>query len=85
MLLCVRTTIDIDDDLFREVKRYAVENDRTMRAVIEEALRSDLARKKRRGNAPKVQEVITFKGRGTKPGVDLDSTADLLDLMESGR
>ncbi len=85
MLLCMRTTIDIDDDLLREVKRYAVENDRTMRAVIEEALRSDLVRRKRRRDALEVDEVITFKGRGTKPGVDLDSTADLLDLMESGR
>ncbi len=85
MLLCMRTTIDIDDELFREVKRYALETDRTMRAVVEEALRADLARKKQRRKAHRIEEVITFRGRGTKPGVDLDSTADLLDLMESGR
>lgn len=34
--------------------------------------------------APRARVHLTFKGRGVQPGVDLDDTSSLLDLMERG-
>ena len=76
----MRTTIRLDDDLLRAAKRRAVETDRTLTAVIEDALRAALAvRAERTGERPGLP---TFEGGGLQRGVDLDDTASLLDLME---
>ena len=79
----VRTTIRLPEELARAVKRLAAETDRTMTRVIEEALREALAR---RDQPPKRRPVRlpTFAGGGLRPGVDLDDSAALLDLMEGG-
>ena len=39
MFICMRTTLNIDDELMRTVKKHAAETDRTISAVIEAALR----------------------------------------------
>lgn len=78
----MRTTIDIDDDVFRELKKLAASTNRTLRTVIEDAVRAELARQKQHLTDVEIPEVITFEGRGTRPGVNLNSNADLLDLME---
>jgi hypothetical protein len=79
----MRTTIRLDDRLLAEAKRYAAESGQTLTGLIEEALRLVLAR---RAKAPLRQriELTTCGQGGTLPGVDLDNSADLLDLMESG-
>jgi hypothetical protein len=83
MLKCMRTTIRLDDDLLRETKRVAHDTGRTLTAVIEEALRESLARRRvEPKRAP--ARLPTFKGDGLLPGVDLDSNAGLLDRMEDG-
>lgn len=78
----MRTTIDIDDEVMRELKKLAASMNRTLRSVIEDAVRAELARRDRHAKTVKGAKVITFTGRGTRPGVNLDSSADLLDLME---
>ena len=45
MLLCMRTTIDIDDRLLAMAKHRAVENGTTLKKVVEQALRQALIRK----------------------------------------
>ena len=77
----MRTTIRIDDDLHREAKRLALETDRTLTAVIEDALREVLARRNQRAKRRRYG-LPTFGGAGLQPGVDLDASAVLLDLME---
>lgn len=76
----MRTTIRIDDELLARAKARAAENRTSLNAVIEEALRANLNREPVRpkpgGRLP------TMKGRGLQPGVNLNSNADLLDLME---
>ncbi len=79
-----RTTLRIDPELFSEVKRLANATGRTVTGIIEDALREVLARK-RRGGAPEVALPRTIPGWGLAPGVDLDDSAALLDLMESDR
>ena len=43
----MRTTVDLPDELLLEVQRMAREQKRTMRSVMEEALRSTIARYQR--------------------------------------
>lgn len=42
MLLCMRTTIQLDDQLLLEAKKHAAQTGRTLKAVIEDALREAL-------------------------------------------
>lgn len=81
MLLCMRTTVRLDDDLMDEVKRFAVEERLTLTALLDQALREMLGRRKNLRSRKKVS-LPTFKGRGLQPGVDLDDSAALLDLMD---
>ena len=75
----MRTTVTIDDQLLVEVKTVAAQSGRTLSAVIEDALRAALARRSERGSIPPLP---TISGGGLQPGVDLDDSAALLDLME---
>jgi hypothetical protein len=77
----MRTTINLDDQLLKEAKAVAASTGRSFTRVVEDALRESLAR--RRAGRPKKRIVLTtFKGKGLRPGVDLDDSAALLDLME---
>lgn len=83
MLRCMRTTIRLDDDVLAQAKETAARTGRTLTAVIEDALRESFARAAARVKGSRPQ-LPTFGGRGLQAGVDLDDTAALLDLMESG-
>jgi hypothetical protein len=75
----MRTTINVDDDLLAEAKRRAVERGTTLTRVIEDALRETLSRVDEPGEGP--FETMTFRGGGLMPGVDIDDSAGLLDLL----
>ncbi len=77
----MRTTVRLDDELLRAVKRYAAERQLTLTAVLEQALREMLALRQQLEQRQPVR-LPTFKGRGLQPGVDLDDSAALLALME---
>ena len=78
----MRTTIRIDEQLLKEAKLHAARQGKTLTRVIEEALRQSLAPK--RDSQPRQPvRLPTFGGKGILPGVDLDDSAALLDLMES--
>jgi len=78
----MRMTINLPDDLLAELKKRAAESGRTLTALIEDVLREALARRRRRPQARQVQ-LTTYGARGLQPGVDLDDTTALSDLMES--
>lgn len=78
----MRTTINIDDDLLAAAKRLAQGSGKTLTAVIEDALRERLARRKVLEERPETFRLHTFTGNGLQPGVDLDHSADLRDLMD---
>ena len=75
----MRTTIRLDDALLREAKAVAARTDRTLTRLIEDALREALAR--RAATDRHRVELPTFAGR-VRPGVNLDSMSDVLDIME---
>ncbi len=77
----MRTTVRLDQHLLREAKELAAKTGRTLTAVIEEALRENLSRQRSR-RAPSRASLPRFKGKGLRPGVDLDDSAGLLDLMD---
>ncbi|MHC4473593.1 MAG: ribbon-helix-helix protein, CopG family [Planctomycetota bacterium] len=77
----MRTTIRIDDALFAELKTYAARQGRTMGQVVEDAIRAALSRAEPPPRRDPV-ELTTFGGNGLRPGVDLDDSAGLLDLLE---
>lgn len=76
----MRTTINLDDALLAEAKQVAARTGRTLAAVVEDALRESLHR--RHHTARRAVELPVFGEGGAQPGVDLDDSAALLDLME---
>lgn len=83
MFRCMRTTIRLDDDLLAEAKAHAARTGRTLTALIEDALRALLAQAAA-GPRRKGPRLPTDGAGGLQPGVDLDDSAGLLDLMEGG-
>jgi hypothetical protein len=80
----MRTTIYLPDDLLAQVKKLAARTNRTLTAVIADALREVLARGRRTEQTP-LASLTTHGRRGLRPGIDLDDTAGLLDAMEPPR
>ena len=80
----MRTTIRLDYDVLTRAKELAARTGRTLTAVIEDALRHEFASLDDRRNAPRKTGLPTFDGGGLQQVVDLDSNAELLDLMERG-
>jgi hypothetical protein len=76
----MRTTINVDAGLLAEAKRRAAERGTTLTRVIEDALRETLSRRDDAVEGP--FETITFRGGGLMPGVDIDDSAGLLDLID---
>jgi hypothetical protein len=76
-------TIELDDRLFAEAQKVALESGRTVVAVVEDAVRKSLAEQTPKPVGRKYC-FTTDGGRGVRPGVNLDSNAVLLDLMEKG-
>ena len=74
----MRTTINVSDELLRQVKLLAVERGTTITALVEEALREVVARKRSKVVGSPVT-LTTFGSGGLQPGVDLDDSAGLLD------
>ncbi|OSC42322.1 ribbon-helix-helix domain-containing protein [Mycobacterium decipiens] len=78
----MRTTIRIDDELYRQVKAKAARSGRTVAAVLEDAVRRGL-------NPPQQRAAGRYRvqpsGRGgLRPGVDLSSNAAVAEAMDDG-
>ena len=77
----MRTTIRLDDQLLEMTKQYALTHGKTFTAIVEDALREKIM------SSPAVIKqssikLITVSGKGVNPGIDLDDSASLLDIME---
>ena len=78
----MRTTISLSDDLLRKAKQRAAESHTTLGNVVENALRVAFSAPKAGLDRAAKVRLKTFRGRGLRPGVDLDNSAALLDVME---
>jgi len=82
MLLRMRTTMDLSDELLRRAKKRAADEGLPLRDVVEDALRRYLAGSTRRG----VYRLRWSSARGRlQPGVNLDDRDVLFDLMGGRR
>lgn len=81
MLFCMRTTLNLEDQLMLDVKRKAAERGTTLTRFIEEALREHLRRDEERTSASFRLRLVTVEG-GPRPEVDLDDRDALYEAME---
>ena len=82
----MRTTVRLDEALLEQAKREAARRRETLTALIEEGLRLVLARS--RTSRQRARRVVLPKcraGGGVLPGVDLNDSASVLDVMENRR
>ncbi len=77
----MRTTINLPDELLARAKKEALHSGTTLTDLIADALRETLSRRAKK-EKQSVFEVYTFGSGGLQPGVDLDDTSALLDLMD---
>ena len=76
----MRTTVRIKDDLLQRAKKRATEDGRTLTSLIEDGLvlvltKSKMARRKR------VVLPVSQASGGVLPGVDLNRSGDLEEVM----
>ena len=83
MLLCMRTTLQLNEHLYHMAKQLAAKTHRTLTAVIEDALRETFSRRTHLSPKGTRAKLPIFDGKGLQPGVDLDDSGALLDLMDS--
>ena len=76
----MRTTLRLPDDLLTAAKRRAAARGVTLTRFVEDALRAQLAARPAQGEARVA--LPTFRGDGVQPGIDLEDTARLLDVMD---
>jgi hypothetical protein len=78
----MRTTVRLDENLLRQAKREASERGDTLTSLIEQGLRLVLARPQVRHRRKRVKLPVSREGGGVAPGINLNSSAALLDRME---
>jgi hypothetical protein len=79
VLLSMKTTINLPDRILAQAKKAARDSHLTLAEFIVGAVRESLAR---RQSKPLPVYPPPGKTAGLNPGVDLDDSAALLDLME---
>jgi hypothetical protein len=81
----MRTTVRLDDTLLERAKREAARRGVTLTSLIERGLRLVLAGPEPSRKKHRVEVPVCREGGGTLPGVDLDDSAALLDIVEGRR
>ena len=77
----MRTTVTIDDDLYREARARAALSGQSVGSVIEDALRQLLVQK------PLPQRRLPrllVHSSGIQPGVDINDTSAVIDMLDEG-
>ena len=75
----MRTTINIDEYILTLAKREAAIQKKSLGKVVEDALRTLFASRTEKSSQI---SLVTAGGAGVKPGVDLDDSRSLLEIMD---
>ena len=78
----MRTTVRLHAALMAKAKQESARTGETLTAMIERGLRLVLARPRRNRRKNILRIPISRAAGGLRPGVNLDDSAALLDLME---
>lgn len=82
MILSMATRLKINEELLAAAEQAALRRGQTLSAFVEQALRDAFTRASDGVTARERRELPTFRGRGLQPGVHLDDSSSLLELME---
>ncbi len=77
----MRTTISIEDGLLERARKRSQATGLSLGEVIEDALRQVLATRPKQSDSAPRRPLKIYRGSGTLPGVDLNSSSSLLDTM----
>lgn len=83
MYFCMRTTLNLDDDLMRAVKEKAAGTRRTITSIVESALREFLRTESEPPSSFALDWLIVEGG--TQPGVDITDRDSLIERMSDPR
>jgi hypothetical protein len=83
MVSHMKTTIQIPDSLYKEMRKLAQREQRTMKAIVEESLRRTVSERQRRGRFR--LRKATFNGKGLQPHLAGTSWDQILHLSYEGR
>jgi len=76
--------MNLPDSLLEEARKAAAEEKTTVTQLVREGLRERISRRsKGRRRAAKRVKLTTFGRGGVRPGIDLNKTSSLLDLMDA--
>jgi len=85
MVSCMKTTVDLPDDLLLRAKKRSVETRTPLRVLIERGLRRELASStagRRSGRSPRKIEWVVVPG-GLPPGLNVADRSSLHDWIKS--
>ena len=85
MIICMRTTLNLNDHLYAYIKDVANETDRSITSVVHDFLLESLHRRRQRKSAEPVELPVSDQTGGTLPGVDINDNASVLEIMERGK
>jgi hypothetical protein len=80
----MKTTIDIAEQILRRAKRLAARRNTTLKVIVEDALREELAREEVLPRAGQVT-THTYRGRGLQAGLSWDDWGSIRSLAYEGR
>ncbi len=83
MVSHMKTTIQIPDSLYKEMRKLAQREQRTIKAIVEESLRRTLS-ERQRGRRFRLRKA-TFKGNGLQPHLAGASWDQILHVSYEGR
>ena len=78
----MRTTVRINDDLLQRAKKRAIDEKRTLTSLIEDGLMLVLAKPKTT-RRERVELPVSKASGGVIPGVDLNRSSDLEEVMNT--
>jgi hypothetical protein len=83
MLDPMKTTIEIQSELLRKAKETARKEGTTLRALVEEGLRSVLGSRGKPRRKRKFR-MRTFRGNGLQPGIDFSNWEQMRSIIYEG-
>ena len=83
MVSHMKTTIQIPDSLFEEVRKMAQREHTTMKAIVEDGLRRIVSERQRRSRFR--LRKATFRGKGLQPHLIAGSWDQIRELSYEGR
>jgi len=80
----MRTSIEISDAILKEVEKIKKSENRTMRSIVEEALRSAISRRRQKNPEFRLKRK-SFNGKGLHRDFSQDRWGDIRDASYEGR